>query len=77
MSTIPRAQAIAEAGAIHSALYQDFRDHYRTGGPRGVAVWAAGEGAPEHELQRIAALTEEWAAKARARKTGQRHRGAA
>jgi hypothetical protein len=77
MSTIPRAQAIAEAGPLHAALYQDFRDHYRTGGARGVAVWAAGEDAPEHELQRIAALTEAWAAKARARKNGQRQRGAA
>jgi hypothetical protein len=77
VSTIPRAQAIAEAAAIHSDLHKDLVDHYRTGGPRGVAIWAAGEDAPEHELQRITALTEAWAAKARARKNGQRQRGAA
>jgi hypothetical protein len=74
---IPRAQAIAEAAAIHADLHKDLCDRYRTGGARSVAVWAAGEDAPEHELQRIAALAEAWAAKARARKNGQRQRGAA
>ena len=64
---ISRDEAIQEAGSLHSALHRDLVDHYRHGGARGVAVWVAGEDAPEHELQRLTEQAERWAHRARKR----------
>jgi hypothetical protein len=64
---ITRDQAIQEATVLYAALYRDLVARFQEAGARGVAVWAAGEDAPEDELQRIAAQAEAWAGKASAK----------
>lgn len=71
-AVIPRAQAIAEAGALLAAARAEMHETYLREGAMGVARRARPGGSGE-ELERLAALCEGWVRGDRAR----RRKGAA